>query len=217
VDVEETLGALTDLIRQGKVRYIGSSSYAASQIVEAQWTARDRALARFRTEQPPYSLLVRGVEADLLPVAQRYGMGVLPWSPLAGGWLTGRYRKGHDIPTSRRAERMPARYDLANPENQRKLDAADALAVLAEKADLSLVHLALAFVLQHPAVTAPIIGPRTMEHLESQLGAADVTLSVDVLDEIDKIVPPGVTIAAGDQGYVPPALEDPFLRRRRTA
>jgi aryl-alcohol dehydrogenase-like predicted oxidoreductase len=216
-DVEETLSALTDLRQQGKIRAFGCSTFPAHQVVEAHWVSERRGLGHFVTEQPPYSLLVRGVEADLLPVAQRYRMGVLPWSPLAGGWLTGRYRKGHDIPTSRRAERMPARYDLANPENQRKLDAADALAVLAEKADLSLVHLALAFVLQHPAVTAPIIGPRTMEHLESQLGAADVTLSVDVLDEIDKIVPPGVTIAAGDQGYVPPALEDPFLRRRRTA
>jgi aryl-alcohol dehydrogenase-like predicted oxidoreductase len=144
-------------------------------------------------------------------------LGVLPWSPLAGGWLTGRYRKGQDAPTSRRADRMPARYDLSNPDNQRKLDAADALAEVAEKAGMSLIHLALSFTLAHPAVTAPIIGPRTMEHLESQLGAADVTLSSDVLDAIDEIVPPGVTLAGVDQGYVPPALSDPFLRRRRTA
>jgi aryl-alcohol dehydrogenase-like predicted oxidoreductase len=169
------------------------------------------------TEQPPYSLLVRGVEADVLPVAQRYGMGVLPWSPLAGGWLTGKYRKGQDAPTSLRSERMPARYDLSTPDNQRKLDAADALAVLAEQAGISLIHLALAFVIQHPAVTAPIIGPRTMQHLESQLGAVDVTLSTDVLDRIDEIVPPGVTLSRSDAGYLAPALSDPFLRRRRTA
>jgi aryl-alcohol dehydrogenase-like predicted oxidoreductase len=215
-DVEETLSALTDLQRQGKIRAFGSSTFPAHQVVEAQWTAQQRALGRFVTEQPPYSLLVRGVEADLLPVARRYGMGVLPWSPLAGGWLTGRYRKGQDTPTSQRAQRLPDRYDLSNPENQRKLDAADALAVLAEQAKISLVHLALAFVLQHPAVTAPIIGPRTMEHLESQLGAVDVVLSTDVLDRIDEIVPPGVTLSRADAGYLPPALTDPFLRRRRT-
>ncbi|MDQ2792304.1 MAG: aldo/keto reductase [Pseudonocardiales bacterium] len=216
-DVEETLSALTDLQRQGKIRAFGSSTFPAHQVVEAQWTSQQRALGRFVTEQPPYSLLVRGVEADVLPVAQRYGMGVLPWSPLAGGWLTGRYRKGQDIPTSSRSQRMPTRYDLSNPDNQRKFDAADALAVLAEEAGISLIHLALAFVSQHPAVTAPIIGPRTMQHLESQLGAVDVTLSTDVLDRIDEIVPPGVTLSRSDAGYLPPALTNPFLRRRRTA
>jgi len=159
---------------------------------------------------------VRGVESDLLPVAQRYGMGVLPWSPLAGGWPTGRYRKGQDMPTSRRAQMLPSLYDLSDPANQRKFDAADALAVLADKSGISLIHLALAFVLQHLAVTAPIIGPRTMEHLESQLGAVDVVLSTDVLDQIDEIVPPGVMLSRSDAGYLPPALEDPFLRRRRT-
>jgi aryl-alcohol dehydrogenase-like predicted oxidoreductase len=169
------------------------------------------------TEQPPYSILVRGIEADVLPVAERYGMGVLPWSPLAGGWLTGRYRKGADIPQSKRAERLPQRYDMSLPENQKKLEAADALAVLAEEAGLSLVHLAVAFVLNHPAVTSPIIGPRTMEQLESQIGAADLKLSTDVLDRIDEIVPPGTTVSAGDRGYQPPALTEPFLRRRRTA
>jgi aryl-alcohol dehydrogenase-like predicted oxidoreductase len=158
---------------------------------------------------------VRGIEADVLPVAQGYGMGVLSWSPLAGGWLTGRYRKGRPAPASTRAERLPGRYDLSDPDNQRKLEAAEALAVLAENAGLSLIHLALAFVLTHPAVTAPIIGPRTMEQLESQLGALDVTLSTDILDAIDEIVPPGVTLARADIGYLPPALQDPFLRRRR--
>ena len=215
-DVEETLSALTDLQRQGKIRAFGSSTFPAHQIVEAQWTAQQRALGRFVTEQPPYSLLVRGIEADVLPVAQRYGMGVLPWSPLAGGWLTGKYRKGRDAPTSLRSQRIPARYDLSTPDNQRKLDAADALAVLAEQAGMSLIHLALAFVSQHPAVTAPIIGPRTMQHLESQLGAVDLTLSTDVLDRIDEIVAPGVTVSRPDAGYLPPALSIPFLRRRRT-
>jgi aryl-alcohol dehydrogenase-like predicted oxidoreductase len=215
--IEETLSALTDLQRQGKIRAFGCSTFPAHEIVEAQWTARDRALGRFVTEQPPYSILVRAIEADLLPVAQGYGMGVLPWSPLAGGWLTGRYRKGRPAPTSHRAELVSAPYDLSDPDNQRKLEAAEALAVLAENAGLSLIHLALAFVLTHPAVTAPIIGPRTMEQLESQLGAVEVTLTTDVLDQIDEIVPPGVTLARADNGYLPPALQDPSLRRRRTS
>jgi aryl-alcohol dehydrogenase-like predicted oxidoreductase len=213
-DIEETLAALTDLQRQGKIRAFGSSTFPAAEVVEAQWTAQKRALGRFVTEQPPYSILARGVEADLLPVAQRYGMGVLPWSPLAGGWLSGRYRKGADTPVSQRAARMPGRYDLAEPGNQRKLDAAHALGQLADDAGISLIHLALAFVLAHPAVTAPIIGPRTMDHLESQLGAVDVTLSTDVLDRIDTIVPPGVTLSQFDEGYVPPALANASLRRR---
>src|SRR4051795_12392980 len=197
-DHEETLSALTDLQRQGKIRAFGSSTYPAQEIVEAQWTAERRGLGGFVTEQPPYSLLVRGIEADVLPTALRYGMGVLPWSPLAGGWLSGRYRKEGDTPQSRRAQRMPQRYDLSIPGNQQKLEAADAFGKLADEAGLPLIHLALAFVLQHPAVTSPIIGPRTMDHLESQLGAADVKLSADVLDRIDEIVPPGVTVSPGD-------------------
>jgi aryl-alcohol dehydrogenase-like predicted oxidoreductase len=213
-DIDETLGALTDLVRAGKIRYFGSSTFPASQIVEAQWVAEARGRERFVTEQPPYSMLVRGIEAEVLPIAQKYGMGVIPWSPLAGGWLTGRYRKGQDIPTSSRAQRIPGRYDLSLAENQRKLDAADALAVLAEEAGMTLIELALAFVLQHPAVTAPIIGPRTMEQLESQLGAVDVSLSTDVLDRIDEIVPPGTTFTRADAGYLPPALSEPSHRRR---
>ena len=213
-DVEETLGALTDLQRQGKIRVFGSSTYPAHEIVEAQWVAERRGLGRFMTEQPPYSILVRGIEADVLPTAEKYGMGIIPWSPLAGGWLTGRYRKGQDVPESHRAQRLPGRYDLSNPGNRAKLDAAEELALLAEDAGLSLVHLALAFTLAHPAVTAPIIGPRTMEQLESQLGALDVTLGDDVLDRIDKIVPPGVTLNRDDSGYLPPALREPSLRRR---
>ena len=213
-DIEETLGALTDLQRQGKIRVFGSSTFPAHEIVEAHWVAERRGLGRFLTEQPPYSILVRGIETDVLPVAEKYGMGVIPWSPLAGGWLTGRYRKGQDIPETHRAQRIPGRYDLSIPGNQAKLDAVEELAVLAEDAGLSLIHLALAFTLTHPAVTAPIIGPRTMEQLESQLGVLDVTLSEDILDRIDKIVPPGVSLNREDSGYIPPGLREPALRRR---
>jgi aryl-alcohol dehydrogenase-like predicted oxidoreductase len=212
-NIDETLGALTDLVRAGKVRYIGSSTFPASQIVEAQWVSEKRGRERFVSEQPPYSLLARGVEADVLPACRRHGIGVIPWSPLAGGWLSGRYRRGVDIDTSRRAEMVPRRYDMSLPENQRKLDAADALARLADEAGLTLVHLALAFVIRHPAVTAAIIGPRTMDHLESQLGAADVALPADLLDRIDEIVPPGVNINPADAGYVNPSLTPAALRR----
>jgi aryl-alcohol dehydrogenase-like predicted oxidoreductase len=213
-DIDETLGVLTDLVRAGKVRYIGSSTFAPHEIVDAQYVARDRGRERFVTEQPPYSMLVRGIERDLLPVASSYGMGVIPWSPLGGGWLSGKWRKGADDLTSRRSAMLPERYDLSRPDNQRKLDAADALGALADESGLSLVHLAIAFVANHPAVTAPIIGPRTMEQLESQLGAADVKLSDEILDRIDEVVPPGTTITMTDHGYAPPSLTDASLRRR---
>jgi aryl-alcohol dehydrogenase-like predicted oxidoreductase len=213
-DIDETLGALSDLIRAGKICYAGSSTFPPSQIVEAQWTAERRGRERFVCEQPPYSILVRGVETEVLPVCQRYGMGVIPWSPLAGGWLSGRYRKGQDLPVSRRAERIPQRYDMALPGNQAKLDAVEQLAVLAEQSGLTLIQLAIAFVLSHPAVTAGIIGPRTMEQLESQLAAADVVLSPGILDRIDEIVPPGTNLNSPDRGYEPPSLTDPSRRRR---
>ena len=212
-DIDETLGALTDLVRAGKVRAIGSSTFPPSQIVEAQWTAERRGRERFRCEQPPYSILVRGVENEVLPVCERYGMGVIPWSPLAGGYLSGRYRVGQDLPKSSRAERLPHRFDMSIPANQAKLEAADALGKLAEEAGLTLIQLALAFVIRHPAVTSAIIGPRTMEHLEDQLEALDVTLSGDVLDRIDEIVPPGVNVNPADGGWSNPALE-PTARRR---
>jgi aryl-alcohol dehydrogenase-like predicted oxidoreductase len=215
-DMDETLGALTDLVRAGKVRYIGSSTFPASQIVEAQWVARERGRERFVCEQPPYSLLVREIERDVLPTCRRHAMGVIAWSPLAGGWLSGRYRKGVDQPQSSRARMMPGRFDMSIPENQRKLDAADALAALADEAGITLIEMALAFVIRHPAVTAAIIGPRTMEHLESQLTAADVTLSDDVLDRIDEIVAPGVTVRPNDVFFQNPALE-PEARRRSPA
>jgi aryl-alcohol dehydrogenase-like predicted oxidoreductase len=213
-DIDETLGALTDLIRAGKILYAGSSTFPVSEIIEAQWTAERRGRERFVCEQPPYSILVRGIEAEILPTCEKYGMGVIPWSPLGGGWLSGKYRKNADLEVSHRAQRLPQRYDLSVPGNQAKLDAADALASVADKAGLTLVHLAIAFVLNHPAVTAPIIGPRTMEQLETQLEAADVVLSADVLDEIDKIVPPGTTLNQADRGYDTPALVKPGLRRR---
>jgi aryl-alcohol dehydrogenase-like predicted oxidoreductase len=213
-DIDETLGALTDLVRAGKVRYIGSSTFPPSQIVEAQWVAEKRGRERFVCEQPPYSMLIRDVETDVLPTCRRYGMGVIPWSPLAGGWLSGRFRKDGDVPTSRRAQRLPERYDISLPGNQRKLDAADALARLAEGNGMTLIEMALAFVINHPAVTAAIIGPRTMEHLESQLPAADVQLSDEVLDRIDEIVPPGVNVNPADTGWVNPALEPEALRRQ---
>ncbi|HWK18049.1 MAG TPA: aldo/keto reductase [Solirubrobacteraceae bacterium] len=212
-DIDETLGALTDLVRAGKVRYIGSSTFPPSQIVEAQWTAERRGRERFVTEQPPYSMLIRGVENDVLPTCRRYGMGVIPWSPLAGGWLSGRYRKDTDIPESRRAQMLPSRYDMSLPGNQRKLDAADALARLADESGMSLIGLALAFVIRHPAVTSAIIGPRTMEHLESQLPAAEIALSDEILDRIDEIVPPGENVNPSDTGWENPNLK-PAARRR---
>jgi aryl-alcohol dehydrogenase-like predicted oxidoreductase len=213
-DIDDTLGALSDLVHQGKVRYIGSSTFLASGIVEAQWVAERRGRERFVCEQPPYSMLVRDIETDVLPTCQRHGMGVIPWSPLAGGWLSGRFRKEGGDPTSRRAARLPQRFDMSLPENKRKLDAADALAVLADDAGLSLVHMAVAWVINHPVVTSAIIGPRTMDQLTSQLGATEVRLEQAVLDRIDEIVPPGSTFSMDDTGYVPPDIAEPALRRR---
>jgi aryl-alcohol dehydrogenase-like predicted oxidoreductase len=216
-DVEETLGALTELVQQGKVRYIGASTVPAPAIVEAQWAARDRRLQRFVTEQPPYSILVRGIETEVLPACAKYGMGVMTYSPLAGGWLSGRWRKGSDQPGSTRAARLPERFDLSLPANQRKLDATEQLAQLADDAGIPLIRIAIAFVLNHPAVTAAIIGPRTMEHLKSQLPAVDVVLDEALLDRIDEIVAPGINLNPADAGelagWTNPALE-PAARRR---
>jgi aryl-alcohol dehydrogenase-like predicted oxidoreductase len=212
-DIDETLGALTDLVRAGKVRMIGSSTFPAHAIVEAQWVAERRGRERFRCEQPPYSLLSRSIEADVLPVAESYGMGVIPWSPLAGGWLSGRWSTDNP-PESRRAALVPSRYDMSIPGNQRKLEVVDALSKLADSAGLPLIEMALAFVIEHPAVTAAIIGPRTMDHLEAQLPASDVKLSQDVLDQIDEIVPPGTNPNPADTGWTNPWLDDPWHRRR---
>jgi aryl-alcohol dehydrogenase-like predicted oxidoreductase len=214
-DIEETLSALSDLVHQGKVRYIGSSTFPASQIVEAQWTARDRGLQRFSTEQPPYSILARGVEADVLPTCARHAIAVMSYSPLAGGWLSGRWRKDTGQQASSRAGRLPERFDLANPYNERKLDAVEQLAQLAEQAGLTLIQLAIGFAKSHPAVTSPLIGPRTMQQLESQIAAADVVLSHDVLDRIDEIVPAGTTINPADGSFDNPALAPTARRRQR--
>ena len=212
-DIEETLGALTDLVRQGKVRYIGHSTFPASQIAEAQWVSRERHLERFVTEQPAYSMLVRAVEGDVLPTCARHGMGVLSYSPLTGGWLSGRWRKDAGQQSSSRASRLPERFDLSQPANQRKLDAVEELAVLADEAGMPLIELAIAFVLNHPAITAAILGPRTMEQLESQLPAGDVVLDAAILDRIDEIVEPGTTVNPVDNSFANPALE-PSARRR---
>jgi aryl-alcohol dehydrogenase-like predicted oxidoreductase len=214
-EIEETLSALTDLRQQGKIRAFGTSTFPAHQLVEAQWTSERRGLGRFTTEQPPYSILNRGIEADVLPVAERYGLGVLPWSPLAAGWLAGKVTRDTTKIESSRNERTPYRFDLSVPGNQAKRDAALQLADLADEAGLTIIELALGFTQVHPAVTSTIIGPRTMEHLRSQIGAADVRLSRDVLDRIDEIVPPGVDLNAADAAYVPPAIADARLRRRR--
>ena len=212
-DIDETLGALTDLVRAGKVRYFGSSTFPANEIVEAQWVSERRARERFVTEQPPYSMLVRGIERDVLPTCQKYGMGVLSWSPLAGGWLSGAFGPGREN-TSRRATVIPDRYDLENAGNRAKVDAVGKLLELADQAGLSLIALALGFVLEHPGVTCPIIGPRTMDHLASQLPALELRLAPDVLDRIDEIVPPGTDLNVTDVGWVPAAIADASLRRR---
>ncbi|MFJ3404477.1 aldo/keto reductase [Promicromonospora sp. NPDC090134] len=213
-DVTETLGALTDLVRQGKIRYLGSSSYAGSQIVEAQWASRERHLERFVSEQPPYSILVRGIEEDVLPTVRRHGMGTLTYSPLSGGWLSGRWRKGSaSSPTS--SARPGARFDMSSPANQRKLDVVEQLALLAEEAGMTLIELAIAFVINHPGVTSAIVGPRTMEQLESYLPATDVTLTPDVLDRIDELVAPGVTMNPDDNSYGAHELTPAELRREQ--
>ena len=213
VDIDETLGALSDLVHAGKIRNFGSSTFPAELIVEAQWVAERRDRERFRTEQPPYSILVRGIERDVLPVAQTYGMGVIPWSPLAGGWLSGQFGEGK-ANVSRRAQRLPARYDLTLPANQRKLAIVTALAQLADEAGLTLIELALAFVLEHPAISSAIIGPRTMDQLESQLSAPEITLDPAVLDRIDELVSPGTNVNSDDGGWSPSVLANADARRR---
>src|SRR3954451_9763500 len=212
-DIDDTLGALTDLVHQGKVRYIGASTFPASQIVEAQWTARERGFERFVTEQPAYSILVRRIEDDILPTCQRHGMGVLSCSPLTGGWLSGRWRKETGQQASSRASRLPERFDLSQPANQRKLDAVEELARLADQAGITLIQLAIAFVLNHPAIASAIIGPRTLEQFDGHLAAADLVLESGVLDRIDQIVAPGTTVNPVDNSFDNPALA-PSARRR---
>ncbi|MBW8088785.1 MULTISPECIES: aldo/keto reductase [Streptomyces] len=210
---EETLSALTDLQRAGKIRYFGSSTFPAYRVVQAQWAARAHHLSRYVTEQPSYSILQRGIEAHVLPVTEQYGMGVLAWSPLASGWLSGAVREGREVTTSR-SRFMPERFDLTVPANRARLDAVERLAGVADEAGLTMIQLALGFVTAHPAVTCALIGPRTLDHLRSQLAAADTVLSADVLDAIDAIVAPGTDLAAHEKFDTPPALLDPALRRR---
>jgi aryl-alcohol dehydrogenase-like predicted oxidoreductase len=211
VDVEETLSALTDLVRSGKVRAIGSSCFPASDIVEAQWAAERRGFERFRTEQPTYSILNRGIEREILPVAERYGMGTLVWSPLAQGMLTGRFRKGQQADTHRTG------YGFKHYRDERRLDVVEQLIALAEQAGLSLTHLAMAFAVAHPGITSAIIGPRTMEQLDDLLAGADTTLDDKTLDQIDAIVAPGTDVGQLDMTYMPPAIERATLRRRPIA
>jgi len=208
-DIEETLSVLTDLMRAGKVRAIGSSTFPASEIVEAQWAAERRGLARFRTEQPPYSILNRTIEQEILPLCQKYGMGTLVWSPLAKGMLTGRYRKDQALPESLRVKAFPKQMS-----DQRNLDAVEQLIPIADEAGLSLTHMALAFVMAHPGVTSAILGPRTMPQLDDLLAGAEVVLNEEILDRIDQVVAPGTD--AGPMGaiYTPPAVTQASLRRR---
>ena len=210
---EETLSALTDLQRAGKIRYFGSSTFPAYRVVQAQWAAREHHLSRYVTEQPSYSILQRGIETHVLPVTEEYGLGVLAWSPLASGWLSGAVRAGREVTTHRSAV-VPERFDLNIAANRARLDAVEQLAKVADAAGLTMIQLALGFVTAHPAVTSAIIGPRTLEHLHSQLAAADTVLSADVLDAIDAIVAPGTDLAADEKFDTPPALLDPSLRRR---
>lgn len=211
-DIEETLSALTDLMRAGKVRAIGSSTFPVSEIVEAQWVSERRGLARFRTEQPPYSILDRGIERDMLPTCERYGMGVMVWSPLSKGMLTGRYRKGQPMPDSLRSKYFPKQMSDA-----RNLDAVEQLIPLAQEAGLSLTHMAMAFVMAHRGVTSAILGPRTMQHLDDLLAGAEIRLGDDTLDRIDKIVPPGTDVGLNEANYNPPAITQADLRRRPAA
>jgi aryl-alcohol dehydrogenase (NADP+) len=203
-EIEETVGALTDLQRQGKIRYFGSSTFPGWQMVEAHWVAERGGLSRFRTEQPPYSILVRWIEHDVLPVAERYGMGVLVWSPLCRGWLGGRYRR----------DRLRHLYDESRMEVQRKLDVVEELVLLAQKAGTTLPRLAIAFTLAHPAVTSAIIGPRTMEQLQDLVDSADMRLDDATLDAIDEFVPPGTIVDERDRGFEPWWFETEARRRR---
>jgi aryl-alcohol dehydrogenase-like predicted oxidoreductase len=217
-DVEETLWVLSDLVRQGKIRAFGCSTFPAEEIVEAQWVAERRGLGRLRTEQPPYSLLARGIEASVLPVCQRFGMGVLVWSPLASGFLSGRYRKGQPVDlSSGRPALNPERFDPSVAENATKLEAVEQLAELARDVGCSLPQLAVAFTVAHPAVTSAIIGPRTMEHLDGLQQGASLTLDDAMLDRIDEIVPPGTNLYHPDGAWRPPALSDAARRRRPLA
>ncbi|CAM00594.1 aldo/keto reductase [Saccharopolyspora erythraea] len=216
-DIDETLSVLSDLVRAGKIMAIGSSDFPAEQIVEARWVAQRRNHIAFHTEQPPYSVFVRGIERSVLPTARKYGMGVLTWSPLNSGWLTGRYRRGTEIELNEFRRLIAHKFDLDLAGNQRKLDAVEELLALADAAGVSLTHLALAFAASHAAVTSVILGPRTVEQLHDVLGAAEVALDDEVLDRIDEIVAPGTDLNPADIDYAPPHMTSAGLRRRPPA
>jgi aryl-alcohol dehydrogenase-like predicted oxidoreductase len=213
-DLDETLGALDDLVRSGKVRAIGTSTFPADQLVEAQWVATDRRYVRPRAEQPPYSILARGVERSVLPTCERYGVGAITWAPLNGGWLTGKYNDAASPPAESRADRKPDHFDYGTSVHERKLALVASLLDVAREAGVRLTHLAHAFVLAHPAVSAAILGPRTRPQLDDALAGVDVVVSADVLDAIDAIVPPGTDVNPADAGYDPPSITDPSARRR---
>jgi len=215
-DIEETLWVLTDLVSQGKIRAFGSSTFPAEDIVNAYHVAERRGYGKFRTEQPPYSLISRGIERSLLPTTRRLGMGVLTWSPLASGFLSGKVRKDQPVDLSTgRAALTPFRFDPSIPGNAAKFDAVEQLIEVAEGIGCTLPELALAFVTTHPAVTSVISGPRTMEQLDGLLKSADLTLDDATLDRIDEIVPPGTDLYHPDGAWRPPSLTDPTQRRRR--
>lgn len=216
-DLEETMSALSDLVHQGKIRCFGSSMFPADRIVESHWVAEKRGLQRFRCEQPWYSIFSREIERFVLPACQRYGMGVITWSPLDGGWLTGRYLKTEDLKeTSRVVLGARRRGGTFSPESEivrEKLELANSLNGLAKEAGLGLAHLAMGFVLEHPAVTSAIIGPRTYEQLEDLLACADVRLDRTVLDHIDDLVPPGTNVNGIDLTSRPAGLRKAGRRR----
>jgi aryl-alcohol dehydrogenase-like predicted oxidoreductase len=214
--IEETLAALGELVDAGKIRAFGTSTFPASALVSAAWTASRSGLRPFTTEQPPYAIFTRGVEAEVLPVCQELGLGVLVWAPLNGGWLSGKYRRGVAVPTSSRGVREAAHFDLGTSAAEEKLALVPELLLLAADCGLTLPQLALGFVLAHPAVTTAIIGPRTLDQLESVLGSDAVVLEPDVLDRIDALVAPGRNVNPADAGWVPPALAEPQRRRRGT-
>ena len=215
-DLDETLATLTDLATAGKIRAFGTSKMAPSRMVEARWVAERRGHGLFRVAEEPYSILNRAAEYDLLPTARRLGIGVLAFGALSGGWLSGRYRKGHDSGTPGSSLRSRGgRMDATSPHNAAKFAAADALGALADEAGLTLPQLATAFVAHHPAVSTVVIGPRTLQQLDGSLAADGVVLSADVLDRIDEIVAPGVTITIADTMWAVGSDSLSAARRRR--
>jgi aryl-alcohol dehydrogenase (NADP+) len=208
--VDETVAALDDLVRSGKIRYWGTSTFPPDELVETRWAAARRGISGPHTEQAPYSILHRHVEGGVLPVCQRHGIGVLVWSPLSGGWLTGKYRAAGDAPPGSRAETHRDHFD---GDNAAKAAAVDRLRVVAADAGLSVTHLSLAWVAEHPAVSSVLLGPRTEDQLDDLLGALDVELDSDTLDAIDDVVAPGTDLNPADAGWTPPGLA-PAARRR---